>query len=59
MGDYWWVTMLWVVVGYVVLYLMAKKRGRNAVGWGFFGALTFLIALVVLLIVGDKKPASA
>jgi O-antigen/teichoic acid export membrane protein len=59
MGDYWWVTMIWVVVGYVVLYLMAKKRGRNAVGWGFFGALMFLIALVVLLIVGDKKSASA
>jgi hypothetical protein len=51
--------MIWVVVGYVVLYLMAKKRGRNAVGWGFFGALTFLIALIVILIVGDKKSAPA
>ena len=58
-GDYWWVTMIWVVVGYVVLYVMAKSRGRNPIGWGFFGALTFLIAVVAILIAGPKKSTSA
>jgi hypothetical protein len=34
------------------------EAGAQRVGWGFFGALTFLIALIAILIVGDKKPAS-
>ena len=55
MGDYWWVSVIWVMIGYAVLYTMAKSRGRNPVGWGFFGALTLIIAVIAILIAGPKK----
>lgn len=53
------ITALWIVIGFVVLYKMAQSRGRNPLGWGIFGALTFVIALIAILIAGpsERRPA--
>jgi hypothetical protein len=40
------------VVFFIILFSMARSRGRNPVLWGIFGALTNLVALIVILIVG-------
>jgi hypothetical protein len=50
--------IIWIasaLIGFVLLYKMAQSRGRNPVGWGIFGAVTLLIALIVILIVGKKE----
>jgi uncharacterized membrane protein YoaK (UPF0700 family) len=46
------VPVVWAVLGFAILFSMAKSRGRNPVLWGIFGALTLIIALIVILIVG-------
>ena len=51
----WIFYALWAVVGFVVLYMMANSRGRNPILWGIFGAITFLIAVIAILIAGDAK----
>jgi hypothetical protein len=40
------------VIGFTVLFKMAQSRGRNPLGWGIFGAIAFLIALIAILIAG-------
>ncbi len=45
---------VWVVLGFAILYSMAKSRGRNPILWGLFGAITFIIALIVILIAGNS-----
>ena len=45
----------WAVIGFAVLYKMAQSRGRSPVGWGIFGAITFLIALIAILIAGPAE----
>jgi hypothetical protein len=47
------------VVGFTVLFKMAQSRGRNPLGWGIFGALAFLIALIAILIVGPTDDRSS
>lgn len=59
MGWYWLVSIVWVVVGFAILYSMAGSRGRNQIGWGIFGAITFLIALIAILIAGPAKDRGA
>lgn len=49
--------IIWAVVGFAVLYSMAKSRGRNPILWAIFGALTFVVALVVILIAGPSDDA--
>lgn len=51
----WIVWIVWIVLGFAVLYKMAQSRGRNPIGWGIFGAITFLIALIAILIAGPAK----
>ena len=56
METWWWIVWVgWIVVGFAVLYTMAKGRGRNPILWGIFGAISFLIALIAILIVGPAK----
>jgi hypothetical protein len=50
---------VWIVLGFTVLYKMAQSRGRNPIGWGIFGAITFLIALIAILIAGPAESRSA
>lgn len=54
-----WITVLvaaaWIIVGFLVLSSMARSRGRNPVGWGIFGAIAFLIALIAILIAGPSE----
>jgi hypothetical protein len=60
--TFWIIWAAWIVIGFTVLYKMAQSRGRNPIGWGIFGAITFLIALIVLLIAGpagDRETQSA
>ena len=45
----------WIVIGFAVLYKMAQSRGRDPIGWGIFGAITFLIALIAILIAGPSE----
>jgi hypothetical protein len=51
----WIIWAAWIVIGFAVLFKMAQSRGRNPIGWGIFGALTFLIALIVILIAGPSE----
>jgi ABC-type Co2+ transport system permease subunit len=51
----WIIWIAWIVIGFTVLYKMAQSRGRNPIGWGVFGAITFLIALIAILIAGPSK----
>ena len=48
------IPIVWVVIGFTVLYKMAESRGRRPVLWGVFGAITFLIALIAILVVGPS-----
>jgi hypothetical protein len=57
-GWYWFGGLLWAFVGFVVLFWMADRRGRHRVGWGIFGALFFLLAVIVILIAGPSKDQS-
>jgi hypothetical protein len=45
--------------GFVLLFWMADSRGRHRVGWGIFGAVFFLIAVIAILIAGPSKDQSA
>jgi cell division protein FtsW (lipid II flippase) len=47
------------VIGFVILFLMAKSRGRNPILWGIFGAVALLIALIAILIVGKSDEYEA
>jgi hypothetical protein len=49
--------IVWAVLGFAILFSMAKSRGRNPVLWGVFGAIAFLVALIVILIVGRADDA--
>lgn len=45
------------VIGFVLLYSMAKSRGRRPVLWGIFGAIALVIALIAILIAGRADDA--
>ena len=57
--TYWIISIAWVVIGFTVLYKMAQSRSRNPIGWGIFGAITFLIALIAILIAGPSKSSQS
>lgn len=59
MSTYWWISILWIVLGFLILHGMARSRGRNPIAWGIFGAITFLIALIAILIAGPSKSRGA
>jgi ABC-type Co2+ transport system permease subunit len=48
------VTVVWAVAGFAILYKLATSRGRNPILWGLFGAVAFLIALIVILVAGKS-----
>jgi hypothetical protein len=56
------IAIAWAVAGVAILYKLATSRGRNPILWGLFGAVAFLIALIVILIAGksdDYQPRAA
>ena len=46
------VWLVWAVAGFAILFKMATSRGRHPLRWGVFGAVTFVIALIAILISG-------
>ena len=48
------VWIVWAVAGFAILYKMAASRGRHPLRWGVFGAVTFVIALIALLVAGTS-----
>ena len=46
--------IVWAVAGFAILYKMATSRGRHPIRWAVFGAVTFVIALIAILIAGKS-----
>ena len=47
------------LIGGVICALIANHKGRNAVGWFFFGFFLPLVAVIVSLVVSNKKEERA
>jgi ABC-type multidrug transport system permease subunit len=42
----------------VITGMLANYKNRSVIGWGIFGFFTFIIAFVILLLLGKKKDPS-
>jgi MFS family permease len=52
LGQLLGMALFGLIVGY-----LAKRKNRNAWGWGIFGAITTLVGLIVLAFMPYKCPA--
>jgi hypothetical protein len=59
------VELLWIVLAIAVAAvlglvpaLIARGKGRSFVSWWLFGALTWIIAMIAVLLVEDKAAAA-
>jgi rubrerythrin len=50
------VGLIWGLIWGVVVGFLAKRKNRNPWGWGVAGALTWLIALLILAFMPYKCP---
>ena len=48
--------LIWSVIWGVVVGLLAKRKNRNPWGWGMAGAMSLLLALIVLAFMPYKCP---
>ena len=53
------VTIIILLICGVVCAIVANQKGRNAVGWFFFGLFFGLVAVIVSLVVSNKKEERA
>lgn len=56
--DILWIVLVVVVAATLGLVpaFIARRKGRSFVAWWVFGAITWLIAMVAVLLVEDKRP---
>lgn len=55
----WLISLAIAIVFAVICYRVAEGKGRSGVLWGIFGFIIPIIALIIILILPDKRAATA